>query len=381
MSSAIEVLPDFASPLDILDGTATAQPARMQEALSGKGANELVEAHPAQVERTSAWVERFSSGAMIFDLPADIPALWGEREEVLWAEGEGLMIAASQGVGKTTIAQQLILHMIGVRHGKFLGYDVAPRKRVLYLAMDRPRQAQRSLRRMVEPSDVDALNDRLVLWSGPPPASVVAYPTLLIEMAHHADADVIVIDSLKDLVPGLTDDTVGSAVNTALQHAIAAGVQVLVLHHTRKHGNDSSDRKVRSVDDIYGSTWLTSGLGSVLMIHGKPGDSNVKMEHLKQPAETVGPFSLNHDHANGITTRDDEKDPAKLLGEFVNGASAKEFAAPLYGDRYPARNDIERARRKLNRLVDAGLASKSGSGVGTTYRRTRPGQLMPTGGG
>ena len=36
---------------------------------------------------------------------------------MLWAEGEGIMITGHQGAGKTTVAQQLVLHRIGLRAG------------------------------------------------------------------------------------------------------------------------------------------------------------------------------------------------------------------------------------------------------------------------
>ncbi len=38
----------------------------------------------------------------------------------------------------------------------------------------------------------------------------------------------------------------------------------------------------RRVQD--GSTWLTSGLGSVIVLDGEPGDPTVELRHLKQPA-------------------------------------------------------------------------------------------------
>jgi hypothetical protein len=40
----------------------------------------------------------------ILDQPSTIPAVWGEGAQVLWAEGEALMIAGGQGLGKTTLA-------------------------------------------------------------------------------------------------------------------------------------------------------------------------------------------------------------------------------------------------------------------------------------
>jgi ABC-type uncharacterized transport system fused permease/ATPase subunit len=102
-------------------------------------------------------------GDFILDEPEIVPAVWGTGERVLWAEGEGIMITGHQGVGKTTVAQQLVLHRIGLRAGGFLGLPVTKSDRpILYLAMDRPRQAARSFRRMIADSDRQLLNAQLV---------------------------------------------------------------------------------------------------------------------------------------------------------------------------------------------------------------------------
>jgi hypothetical protein len=66
-------------------------------------------------------------GDFILDEPEIVPAVWGTGERVLWAEGEGIMITGHQGVGKTTVAQQLVLHRIGLRAGGFLGLPVTKR--------------------------------------------------------------------------------------------------------------------------------------------------------------------------------------------------------------------------------------------------------------
>jgi hypothetical protein len=43
-------------------------------------------------------------------------------------------------------------------------------------------------------------------------------------------------------------------------------------------------------DDVYGSTWLTAGTGSVILLHGEPGDPIVSMHHLKKPVAEGGPY-------------------------------------------------------------------------------------------
>ena len=60
--------------------------------------------------RQQATAERVRLGGdFILDEPQIIPAVWGTGERVLWAEGEGIMLTGHQGVGKTTVAQQLVL--------------------------------------------------------------------------------------------------------------------------------------------------------------------------------------------------------------------------------------------------------------------------------
>jgi hypothetical protein len=83
----------------------------------------------------------------------------------------------------------------------------------------------------------------------------------------------------------------------------------MLLHHERKAANGA--KRVQSLDDVYGSIWLTSGLGSVIVLECEPGDPTAELRHLKQPAEPVGPLTLRHDHAAGVTALFD--DPPDLL--------------------------------------------------------------------
>jgi len=243
-----------------------------------------------------------AGGGFILDEPDEIPAVWGDGEHVLWAEGEGVMIAGHQGLGKTTIAQQLVLARAGVVPGQFLGHTVAPSDRpTLYLAMDRPRQAARSFRRMVSEQDRLVLDDRLVVWKGPLPVDPTVKGRFL-EWVREVcpEVGVVVVDSVKDLAPGTTDDTVASALNSAWQSVIADGVELLLLHHERKAPQDG--KRKPTLDNIYGSTWLTSGLGSVIALSGQPGDAEVSLHHVKQPGAEVGPFVVVHDHEAGRST-------------------------------------------------------------------------------
>lgn len=242
-------------------------------------------------------------GSFILDEPDEIPAVWGSGDDVLWPEGEGLMIAGHQGLGKTTIAQQVVLARIGIRDEAFLGLPVKMSEgRVLYLAMDRPRQAARSFRRMVEPRDRAVLDERLVIWRGPLPIDIMKTGELGLWVREQCpDVDTVVVDSVKDFAGGrsMSDDAVGGGVNAAWQELIADNIELLLLHHERKAASGTS--RTPTLDNIFGSTLLTSGLGSVIALSGDPGSDEVTAHHVKQPAETIGPLDLRHLHKQGVT--------------------------------------------------------------------------------
>lgn len=296
-------------------------------------------------------------GQFILDAPAEPPAIWGDGDQVLWAEGEPLLITGPTGVGKTTLVANVVLARIGVGPAAVLDLAVRPARRVLYLACDRPAQIARAFRRLVSPHDRARLDEALVVRKGPPPQDVAKHPRLLLDLARQADADCIVIDSLKDVAVKLSDDEVGAAVNQAHQHVVAAGLDLAALHHQRK---PQSGQQPKNIEDVYGSTWIVAGAGSVVLLWGESGDPVVELRHLKQPAATVGPLVVEHDQAAGtVRLHGDTADPLTILRLAGDaGIVARAMAERLYGNPDPDRNDIRKARRRLDRLVTEGHAEK-----------------------
>lgn len=307
----------------------------------------------------------------------EIPASWGERDAVLWAKGEPLMLVGPDGVGKTSVAQQLVRSRLGIGRRALFGLAVeriADDGRIAYLAMDRPPQAARSMRRMVTPEDETTLRERLIVHRGPLPFNVVKEPpwTLRQFVQDELAATEVYVDSLKDLAPKLTDDEVGSAVNSAFQVCIAGGIEVFVLHHQRKAQQGAKQPK--QLAEVYGSRWLTAGMGSVICLWGEPGDLVVDFRHLKQPAEEVGPFRVVHDHARGRSTVHEHADLEQLLAGSPAGLSVREAALNLMEQVHePSRNEIEKARRKLEGLVARNRAERRDDEDGTAryHAKTR----------
>ena len=230
---------------------------------------------------------------------------------------------------------------------------------------------------MLSPDDRARLDERLIVWKGAPPVDVVANPDSLREFVAAlverlgGDIGTVIIDSLKDLAHALDEGKVGSAVSNALARLSDVGVQVLALHHPRKAIQQASaggggklsthSGKLKTIDDVYGSTWLTSGSGSVLALNGKPGASIVELTTLKPIADDVGPFDVVFDHqAGAMRARGDDVTLEALVAAGNDGRTKKEAANALdVGD---DRGAAEKAGRELDRLVEAGLADREPGG-------------------
>jgi replicative DNA helicase len=198
------------------------------------------------------------------------------------------------------------------------------------------------------------LSERLIVRTGPPAADLATNPTLLAEMARQYGAGTVFVDSLKDAAVGLSSDEVGAGYNRARQHLLAQSVELCELHHDRKAGAGGGASS--TVSDIYGSTWLTAGCGSVILLTGEPGDPIIGFRHLKQPVEEIGPFRLLHDQPAGQLTIDFDIDLVELArAAGPDGLTARDAAAAIFEKKNPTRADAEKARRRLDKLADAGV--------------------------
>ena len=295
---------------------------------------------------------RAEDGAtFILDAEEEVPSLWGRDGEVLWAAGEPLQIVGPQGVGKTTLAQRLCLHRTGLCDGELLGMPVeVSAGRSLYIAADRPRQAARSFRRMVAEADREALETGLIVWRGPLPFDLgrCERGDFMYFISQWSEVSDVYVDALKDVAVKLTDDEVGSRVNAEIQEVIANDIEVVDDHHQRKASADN--KKPRTLADVYGSVWLTSGHGSVLLLWGEAGDPIIELSHLKQPAGEVGPLTMLHDHAFGSVSLYEAKDLIELARTALgDGLTARKAAEVTYGTESPTPNQVEKTRGKLNR--------------------------------
>jgi hypothetical protein len=161
----------------------------------------------------------------------------------------------------------------------------------------------------------------------------------------------VFLDCLKDVGGRLSNEEDAAAINAAMQRCVLLGIDVCELHHQRKA--QAENKKPRKLADVYGNRWLVAGCGSVALLWGEAGDPIVELSHLKQPADVVGPLTLLHDNRRGTTTVDAADDVVVLVARQSDPATAKDIAAALFRIADPSRNEVEKARRRLDAEVEA----------------------------
>ncbi|ORV19980.1 hypothetical protein AWB97_24860 [Mycobacterium intracellulare subsp. chimaera] len=303
------------------------------------------------------------------------PAIWGEGDHILWAKDESLIIEASYGVGKTTLAGRLVR---GLLYGEeLLGYPVRQipnEQRILYLALDRPEQIVRSMLRQFTHEEFDAIGSRLCVWRGPLPGDAAENDHLLCDLADMHEADILFIDSVKDAALGLSEDRAAAIYQRGRQRLLQSGRQLVELHHLTKGG------------DAYGSIWLNAGVGSVVRLKGAAGGPTATLTHMKSPAHRLDPIQIVHDRANGGMTAaapaaDDGAEPTPtedteapdlpgwVAGHGAEGVTSKQLVEHQGGDVNSEAARVK-AKRTLNALVGDGgpLRRIDGNGRGNPTR-------------
>jgi len=320
-------------------------------------------------EAPGPWPRLRVGDRFVLDEDGPDDAIWGSGAQVLWAPGEPLMIVGPTGVGKTTLANQLIYARLGLV-AEVLGLPVVPadERPILILAMDRPKQARRALRRLFGEDDRQLLAERLVVHNGPLASDVSKHPEVLPELCEYVGCGMVVIDSVKDIASNITDGEMAAGVNRAMQMVCADGREVVALHHQRK---GQGGAKPDTLEDVYGNMQLTAGSGSVLLLWGQAGDPLVELRHLKQPAEPVGPWMLEHDSVHGLFSVSRGFDMLVYLRYRRSaGATSTDAAKAMLLKDKPTDNERKKAQRVLDRLTEAGLARRVdgvGIGVPATY--------------
>lgn len=282
-------------------------------------------------------------------------AIWGSGDGIAWAPGEATGLVGPDGVGKTTLVHRLALGLAGIEP-KLLGLPITPAEgRVLLVAADRPKQAARSIWRMLVElgsRDHGKLREAVLVWRGPLPFDLVKAPGELATWASGFGASHVILDSLGFVASRLTEDETGSAIAQAFMAASVAGLELFWTGHPRKPSGEN--RKPNAIADVYGSRWITAASGSILSLWASPGDPVVELRQLKSPSGEVGPFLVELDHDKGTVGVVEGTDLLGHLRASPAGLSRKEAGRLMEGASERARE--VKAGRHLDKLVARGLA-------------------------
>lgn len=92
----------------------------------------------------------------------------------------------------------------------------------------------------------------------------------------------------------------------------------------------------------------------------------MSLRHLKQPAAECGPWRLKHDHPRGYTEIWHEVDVVDILAHARGPLTPHQLACQIYSPDKgkPSASEVEKARRRLEQLVEKGLAHKIANGGG-----------------
>ncbi len=232
-------------------------------------------------------------------------AVVGKDSQCLWADGESLLVVGDTGHGKSTFTQNIVRAEIGLVPD-ILGMVVRQFANILYVAADRPKQIKASLRRMITETNRLVWHDKVWIHDGPLDFVLNEHPEKMApfvkELAEHLDRppfEVVVFDSLKDLVSEMDDNTAGIQINRAFQSLCRLGAQVAVDMHPRKMGSPKDKERPPTLDDVQGNKNITAGAGSVVYLGVSGEDGRSQLYHLKSPSGSVNGMWLSFEGATG----------------------------------------------------------------------------------
>lgn len=298
----------------------------------------------------------FAVGGWDFLAPGepDEPPIWGDASKAaLWNSGESLFIFGPPGAGKSTLAQLVVFARLGLQ-SEVLGFPVTDDgKKVLYLALDRPKQIQRAMRRLVRPEHEQTLRDRLLVRKGGLDTMItdIKNRNYIRDLCLKEGVGTVIVDSIKDVLPNASSEEPAAHYNLARQSCLAADVEWIELHHNRKANGDN--KEPNTLEDVFGSRWITAGAGSVISLWQKdPTSDQVSMKHIRAAGEKLRPITLTiHGKTGTFEYENDHTMPEFLKEQGQDPFTAHQAAA--YLKRSPGS-----VRITLNRMVEKGDLKK-----------------------
>ncbi len=266
-------------------------------------------AEPAQVQQLNPqspeYVIRkvYPAGDWALDEVTQTRSLVGDGDRILWARGEPFVTCGDTSHGKSTFDQNIMRGNIGLIE-QVIGLSLSSFNHILYVAADRPSQIKYSLRRMINETNRSTWNERVHIHEGPFSFGLNEEPFKLLpairDIADKLDQppfDCVFLDSLKDLVSEMDDNSDGIHINQSFQSVCQQGIELAVMVHPRKLGRDR--KGIPILDDVGGNKQITNGAGSVIFLGEPDAEGYQPLYHLKPPAERIANIALRFQKSSG----------------------------------------------------------------------------------
>lgn len=264
------------------------------------------------------------------DIEQDIQYLYGFKDfldsnvEIEWAiedfiEKGGLgIIAAAPGVGKTQVSIQLgIACALGI---EFLSWKPAKAMKMVILSLEMSHVALKKfmsvIARHYTEDQIKLLQDNLhIIPVGESlPLDKEQARTFLYSLLDQIKPEGIIIDSLIKLTGSRLDEESVGRINHHLG-VMRKKYQAFawVVHHNRKANSDNN--MPDSLDDIYGSVFITAEATAVLLLYRKRGAKQIAVINVKNRLHAERPmFMVERDQDLFFH----EVDPAMLFDGLTN---------------------------------------------------------------
>ena len=232
----------------------------------------------------------------------------------------------------------------------------------------RPREA---FKRLVNLNDADLLAETPRHWKGAAPVrSREVRSGALADFVESHRAGTLMIDSVKDMTVGLSDDVQRCQFNMAIEEGHRPRHRVLSNHHQRKA--QAEKKRPDTLDDVYGPRGLPQATEACCLLWGKPNDPIVTLHHVKSPR-------MRSDRSNSRSTSSKEADSPRRRNRAGtagcrrhDGLEAADAARQVYETDKPSAARREKIRRQLEELVKGGVAT-SQKGI----KKTDPARYFP----
>ncbi len=272
---------------------------------------------------------------------------FGSSMKSLSAQSAALSMATGQAVwGEFAVPRPLNVRHIDMEQGKF-----ATRKRYQRLAIG-------------QGLDWDAIDGRLQLACHPR-FSLADKNAEEVLAKVSADADVVLLDSLRALLPGVDENSseVRVYIDRLTRVSEAEGVVFILIHHSPKPSKERTDKRAF----MRGSGGIYDGCGSVFLISGS-GQDDRTVDHIKPPAEAEG----GEVETFGLRVEDVEDDGNPRAGVRVRYLPAEALEAVAKAKESPTDAFNKMKSEALAFVRDSGSArSRNAIAARLTGNRTK----------